>query len=62
MSEKDCPCQTVRNLQALTAEQEKRLAQGSVNFAVINTKLNIVMGILGAVGVAIAGVVVKMAF
>lgn len=62
MENKECPCAPVKDLQRLTREQEKRLSEGSVNFAVINAKLNIVMGILGCIGAAVASVIVKMVF
>ena len=58
--EKQCPCQTVIDLQNKATEQEKRLNDGNVNFAVINTKLNLIMAVMGAIGTALVGVIVKM--
>lgn len=58
--EKQCPCQTVIDLQNKTTEQEKRLNDGNVNFAVINTKLNLIMAVMGAIGTALVGVIVKI--
>lgn len=39
-------------------EHDKRLERGNVDFAVISTKLNIIMAVLGAIGVAVCGVIV----
>lgn len=61
-SEKKCPCDTVVELQRTTKEQEKRLNDGNVQFAIISTKLNIMMAILGAIGIAVIGAVVTMIF
>lgn len=57
---KKCPCDTVIELQKTTKEQEKRLNDGNVQFAIIATKLNIMLAILGVIGTAVIGVVVKM--
>ena len=43
-------------------EHDKQLNHGSVQFAVINTKLNVVIGVMAAIGVAFCGVIVKMLF
>lgn len=59
---KECPCQTVIDLQAKAEDQERRLWQGDTQFAVINTKLNILMAVLGAIGVSVVGVVVTLIF
>lgn len=62
----ECPCEAVRHLAEMLEKHderleshEKRLAEGSINFAVINTKLNLMLGVLCTIGVAIAGVLVK---
>ena len=60
--EKKCPCDTVLKLQEIVDEQRNQLAKGETQFAVINTKLNLIMWVLSAVGVAVIGVVVKMIF
>ena len=64
---KDCPCEAVRHLAEIVEKQEerlekheKRLSDGTTNFAVINTKLNFMLAVLGTIGVAVAGVLVKM--
>ena len=64
---KDCPCEAVRHLAEIVEKQEerlekheKRLSDGTTNFAVINTKLNFMLAVLSTVGVAVAGVLVKM--
>lgn len=59
---KDCPCEAVKHLQKIVDEHEKQLNRGDVQFAVINTKLNVVIGVMAAIGVAFCGVVVKMLF
>lgn len=60
MEEKKCPCDTVLKLQEIVDEQRNQLAKGETQFAVINTKLNLIIGALSSVGVALVGVVVKM--
>jgi Mg2+ and Co2+ transporter CorA len=39
---------------------DQRLEQSAVSYAVINTKLNILLAVLSAVGVAVFGAVVRM--
>ncbi len=41
---------------------ESRLTQGSVEFAKLNVKMNIVLGILAFIGTACGGVIVKILF
>lgn len=57
---KSCPCDTVRELEKIVDNQRNQLAKGETQFAVINTKLNLIMWVLSAVGVAVIGVMVKM--
>ena len=65
--ENDCtmPCPSLRKLdRELSSYQrrtEERLKEGSTRFAVIDTKLNWLIAILGAVGVAVLGVLLKLA-
>ena len=59
---KDCPCDAVKHLQEIVENHEKELNKGAVQFAVINTKLNVVIGVLASIGVAFCGVIVKMLF
>lgn len=58
----NCPCEAVKNLQKIVERHELQLNEGKTNFATINTKLNFVIGIMSAVGVAVLGCVVKMVF
>lgn len=63
MENDKCPvgeCQSFKELEKIVQGHDKSLADGKVQFAVINTKLNIVMGIMASIGVALCGVVVKM--
>lgn len=67
--DKKCPCEAVRELKNIVGQHEKhlqrhdeQLCKGTTNFAVINTKLNIVLGVLAVVGTAVCGVVIKMMF
>ena len=60
--EKECPCEAVKHLQEIVEGHEKQLNKGAVQFAVINTKLNVVIGVMAAIGVAFCGVIVKMLF
>ena len=57
---KQCPCQTVKDLEKQVDEQRSQLAKGETQFAVINTKLTLIMGVLGTVGAALAGIVIKL--
>ncbi len=61
-----CPCEAVRHLAEIVEKQEerlekheRRLSDGTTNFAVINTKLNFMLAVLSTVGVAVAGVLIK---
>ena len=63
----NCPCEAVQQLIELVNQHEtrldkhdERLERGNVDFAVINTKLNIVMAVLGAVGVAMCGAIIAL--
>lgn len=63
----NCPCEAVEQLIQLVNQHEdrldkhdERLERGNVDFAVINTKLNIVMAVLGAVGVAMCGAIIAL--
>lgn len=58
--EKNCPCQTVKDLEKQVDEQRKQLAKGETQFAVINTKLNLIMGVLGTVGASLVGIIIKL--
>ncbi len=60
MDEKKCPCETVIKLRDKVEEQEKQLAKGETQFAVINTKLNLIMWVLATVGAAVIGVAIKL--
>lgn len=63
----NCPCEAVEQLIELVNQHDnrldkhdERLERGNVDFAVINTKLNIVMAVMAAIGVAICGAVVGL--
>ena len=64
-NKKDCPCEAVEQLIQLVNQHEDRLdkhdarlERGNVDFAVISTKLNIIMAVLAAIGVAVVGAVI----
>jgi hypothetical protein len=59
-NEKKCPCETVLNLQERVEIQREQLAKGETQFAVINTKLNLIMAVMGTIGAALVGVVIKL--
>ena len=63
----DCCCHAVEDLQktvhqhtAQLAKHEDRLSRGNVEFAVISTKLNIIMAVLSVVGIAVCGAIISM--
>ena len=58
----DCPCEAVRKLEKIVERHDRRLDEGNVQFAVISTKLNIIMAVMSAVGVALAGAIVALVF
>lgn len=60
--EEKCPCDAVKELKTLVMEHEKLLAKGSTHFAVINTKLNTMIGVMAAVGIGLIGIILPMAF
>lgn len=51
---------TVQQHTVQLAKHEERLGRGNVEFAVISTKLNVIMAILAAVGVAVCGAVISI--
>lgn len=61
-------CKVQENCEHLTRMREKidnhesRIVNLETGHAVINVKLNLILGILSAVGVALCGVLVKMVF
>lgn len=55
-------CDALKELEKRVDDHDDRLAKVDTNFAVVNVKLNLIIGIMSAVGVALAGVVVKMIF
>lgn len=59
---KNCPCVRCVEFDECIKKHEEQLHKGDTNFAVINTKLNVVLGVLAVVGTAICGVIVKMLF
>jgi len=58
----DYPCEPLRDLQKRVDSHEVRLAEGTTNFAVINTKLNLIMWVMGTICVAVVGAIVKYLF
>ena len=56
----DCPCDAVRRLEKITADHERRLTETYTQLAVINTKINWLIAILGSIGAAIMGAVCKL--
>ena len=58
-------CEEVRSLrrdfETYKSCTNERLEEGSTRFAVIDTKLNWLIAILGSVGVAVLGVLLKLA-
>lgn len=58
----DSKCKALEELEKRVDDHDDRLAKGDTNFAVVNVKLNLILGVMSAIGVAIAGVIVKMIF
>ena len=58
------PCEEVKRLredfEEYCQKTEKRLDEGSTRFAVIDTKLNWLIAILGSIGAAVLGVLLKL--
>ena len=55
-------CDALKDLEKRVDDHDDRLAKGDTNFAVVNVKLNLIIGIMSAVGAALAGVLLKMVF
>ncbi|MCD8357360.1 MAG: hypothetical protein LUE11_12440 [Clostridia bacterium] len=62
-----CSCYELDELKTITqqhtvqiSKHEERLGRGNIEFAVISTKLNIIMAILAAVGIAVCGAVISL--
>jgi hypothetical protein len=53
-----CPCEAVRELRALYTEHDKMLSKGATQFAVINTKMNLISFIGAALTTSIVGMIV----
>ena len=49
-------------LEKRVATLEKRIAEHDTQYAVINTKLSAILWVLGTIGVAVIGVLVKFVF
>ena len=62
MSEIVCPCADVIKLTKEVEVHSKKIYENETLFAVLNTKMNLVLGILSCVGAALMGVVVKLLF
>ena len=60
MPEKECPCETVKELQETVEKQREKLVDCQINFSAINAKLNIVLSVLAAIGAAVCGVIINM--
>lgn len=43
-------------------EHDKKLSENATQFAVITTKLNLIMGILAAIGASLVGVLLNIIF
>ena len=54
------PFPELKKLMEIVEKHEQRLGRGNIEFAVISTKLNIIMAILAAVGVAVCGAVISI--
>ena len=61
----NCPCEADEQLIQLVNQHEdrqdkhdERLGRGNGEFAVMSTKLNIIMAVLAAIGVAVVGAVI----
>lgn len=57
---KKCPCDAVIELEKKIEKQTADLYKGETQFAVINTKLNLIMGVLGTVGATLVGIIIKI--
>lgn len=55
-------CDALKDLEKRVDDHDDRLAKGDTSFAVVNVKLNLILGVLSAVGAALAGVLLKMVF
>ncbi len=55
-------CKALKELEKRVDNHDERLAKGDTDFAVVNVKLNLILGVMSAVGVAMAGVLVRMLF
>ena len=53
---------SVQKLYSTVDGHREQLSQLETSVAVINTKLNLIIAVMSAIGVAIAGVLVKLVF
>ncbi len=54
-----CPCEAVKELGKIVERHDMELSKVNVQFAVLDTKMNIVLGVMSAIGIAICGVLIK---
>lgn len=52
-------CDRIDRLESRVSSCESRLAEHDTNYAVINTKLNLLLWIVGAIGTALIGILIK---
>lgn len=57
---KKCPCQTVLELERQVDSQRTQLCKGETQFAVINTKLNLIMWVGATIAASVIGVIIKL--
>ena len=60
--EEKCPCAAVMELKEIVKQHDDLINKGHTNFAVIDTKLNTMIGALAAIGLGILGIVLPMLF
>lgn len=63
MSDEDkCPCDAVRDLQKKDNTRVTDYTSMQVSLAIITTRLNMLTGILGVIGIAMVGICAKLLF
>lgn len=60
--DKNIPCDRLRELEKRVDVHDRRLGDGEVSFAVIKTKLNLILGILAAIGGCMIPIFLNMVF
>lgn len=62
---RSCSCselERIKKLEDRVDEHDEKLSENKAQFAIITTKLNMIMGILATIGAGLVGIILNMIF